>query len=81
MNTDEEYRRKPEMLYSLVFNNSLICVHLRLNFSVLAFKDNRYGFLLDSQPQSWPQEALDFFLKKIRKIKTASVMQTIPRAV
>ncbi|MES2981122.1 MAG: hypothetical protein V4727_02320 [Verrucomicrobiota bacterium] len=44
-------------------------------------KKIHHGFLFDPQPQSWPQEGLDFFLKKIRWIKIASVMQTTPSAM
>lgn len=42
---------------------------------------NRYGFLLDPQPQFWPQEDLDFLLKKMPWMKIARVMPTIPIAV
>lgn len=44
-------------------------------------RDLAHGFLLELQPQSWPQEDLDFFLKKIRWIKIASVIATTPKAV
>ncbi len=55
--------------------------HSRCSDKIVTHEVFGYGFLLELQPQSWPQAGLDFFLKNIRWTKIASVIATIPSAM